>query len=122
MAIDHDAGTATRRRTVPAPVAAPAADRRARVRAVRAAGPRARRLPAINPDFLSPLNISNTLAFTVELGLIALAMTLLMTAGEFDLSVGSVFGFSPVVMWTLFNSGTAPLEVGVPRRHACWPR
>ena len=24
----------------------------------------------------------------------ALAMTLLMTAGEFDLSVGSVFGFS----------------------------
>ena len=30
---------------------------------------------AINPDFLSVLNISNTLAFTVELGLIALAMT-----------------------------------------------
>ncbi|MCB1486608.1 MAG: ABC transporter permease, partial [Bauldia sp.] len=40
---------------------------------------------AINPTFLSPLNISNTLVFTVELGLIALAMTLLMTAGEFDL-------------------------------------
>ena len=60
---------------------------------------------AINPDFLSPLNISNTLTFTVELGLIALAMTLLMTSGEFDLSVGSVFGFSPVLMWTLFNTG-----------------
>ena len=27
---------------------------------------------SINDDFLSPLNISNTLAFTVELGLIAL--------------------------------------------------
>jgi len=40
---------------------------------------------AINPAFLSPLNVSNTLTFTVELGLIALAMTLLMTAGEFDL-------------------------------------
>jgi simple sugar transport system permease protein len=66
---------------------------------------------AINPDFLSPLNISNTLAFTVELGLIALAMTLLMTSGEFDLSVGSVFGFAPVVMWTLFNSGATSLEV-----------
>ena len=50
---------------------------------------------AINPDFLSVLNISNTLTFTVELGLIALAMTLLMTAGEFDLSVGSLFGFAP---------------------------
>ena len=67
---------------------------------------------AINPDFLSPLNISNTLVFTVELGLIALAMTLLMTAGEFDLSVGAVFGFSPIVMWTLFNQGIVPLEVG----------
>lgn len=67
---------------------------------------------AINPDFLSPLNISNTLVFTVELGLIALAMTLLMTAGEFDLSVGAVFGFSPIVMWTLFNQGIVPLEIG----------
>jgi simple sugar transport system permease protein len=64
---------------------------------------------AINPNFLSPLNISNTLTFTVELGLIALAMTLLMTSGEFDLSVGSVFGFTPVLMWTLFNSGAASL-------------
>lgn len=65
----------------------------------------------INPSFLSPLNVSNTLTFSVELGLIALAMTLLMTSGEFDLSVGSVFGFSAVIMWTLFNSGTASLEV-----------
>jgi simple sugar transport system permease protein len=63
---------------------------------------------AINPDFLSPLNVSNLLTFTVELGLIALAMTLLMTSGEFDLSVGSVFGFSPVLMWTLFNQGVMP--------------
>jgi simple sugar transport system permease protein len=66
----------------------------------------------INPNFLSPQNVSNTLAFTVELGLIALAMTLLMTSGEFDLSVGSVFGFSPVLMWTLFNAGVTSLEVG----------
>lgn len=60
---------------------------------------------SINPAFLSALNIGNTLAFTVELGLIALAMTLLMTSGEFDLSVGSVFGFAPVIMWTLYNEG-----------------
>ena len=66
---------------------------------------------SINPDFLSPLNISNTLAFTVELGLIALAMTLLMTSGEFDLSVGSLFGFSPVLMWTLFNAGVVSLPL-----------
>lgn len=66
---------------------------------------------SINHDFLSPLNISNTLAFMVELGLIALAMTLLMTSGEFDLSVGSVFGFAPVLMWTLFNGDLTSLEV-----------
>jgi simple sugar transport system permease protein len=66
---------------------------------------------SINHDFLSPLNISNLLAFTVELGLIALAMTLLMTSGEFDLSVGSVFGFTPVVMWTLFNQNVVSMPV-----------
>ncbi len=66
---------------------------------------------SFNHDFLSEGNISNILAFTVELGLIALGMTLLMTSGEFDLSVGSVFGFAPVLMWTLLNSGEAPLDV-----------
>ena len=66
---------------------------------------------AINPQFISAGNIGNTLTFTVELGLIALPMTLLMTAGEFDLSVGSVFGFSAVMMWTLFNTGALPLEL-----------
>ncbi len=67
---------------------------------------------SLSHDFLSPLNISNTLDFTVELGMMALATTLLMTAGEFDLSVGSVFGFSAVVMWTLRNSGATSLAVG----------
>ena len=65
----------------------------------------------INPAFASWINIGNALTFTVELGLIALAMTLLMTAGEFDLSVGSVFGFSPVVMWALFNAGAMSLPL-----------
>ncbi len=66
---------------------------------------------AINPAFLSLANVGNLLAFTVELGMIALAMTLLMTSGEFDLSVGSVFGFSAVIMWTLFNAGVMPLPL-----------
>lgn len=66
----------------------------------------------INPAFLSARNVGNILAFTVELGLIALAMTLLMTSGEFDLSVGSLFGFCPVLMWTLFNTGLASIELG----------
>lgn len=65
-----------------------------------------------SPAFLSAGNISNLLAFTPELGMITLGMTLLMTAGEFDLSVGSVFGFAPIIMWTFYNAHIAPLEVG----------
>src|SRR6201981_2653988 len=65
-----------------------------------------------SPAFLSAGNISNSLAFTPELGMIALGMTLLMISGEFDLSVGSVFGFAPIVMWTLYNTRTTSLEVG----------
>jgi simple sugar transport system permease protein len=65
-----------------------------------------------SPAFLSASNISNVLAFTPELGMITLGMTLLMTAGEFDLSVGSVFGFAPIMMWTFYNTHTTSLEVG----------
>jgi simple sugar transport system permease protein len=63
-------------------------------------------------QFLSAGNISNVLAFVPELGMIALAMTLLMIAGEFDLSVGSVFGFAPILMWTFYNQKVTSLELG----------
>ena len=65
-----------------------------------------------SPAFLSPENITNLLAFTPELGMITLGMTLLMTSGEFDLSVGSVFGFAPIIMWTLYNTHVTSLEIG----------
>ena len=58
-----------------------------------------------NRNFLSPLNISNMLAFLPELGIIALGMTLLMTAGEFDLSVGAVFALGPVIVMLLAQAG-----------------
>ncbi|MCP4396300.1 MAG: ABC transporter permease [bacterium] len=67
----------------------------------------------MKPAFLSPLNISNMLAYMPELGIIALGMTFLLTAGEFDLSVGSVFGFCPVLMFTLYNKAGLPIEIGV---------
>ncbi len=63
-----------------------------------------------SPPFLSQANISNFFNFLPEIGIITLGMTLLMTAGEFDLSVGAVFGFTPIVMWTLFNKGNVPFE------------
>ena len=64
-----------------------------------------------NPNFLSPLNISNMMAFLPELGIMALAMTLLLTAGEFDLSVGAVFALGPVIVMLLAQ--TAGVDIGV---------
>lgn len=61
-----------------------------------------------NPAFLSARNVSNILAFLPELGILALPMTLLLTAGEFDLSVGAVFALCPVMMALLMqNAGVA---------------
>ncbi len=61
------------------------------------------------PAFLSPLNISNMMAFLPELGIIALGMTLLLTAGEFDLSVGATFALGPVIVMLLAQSGVVDI-------------
>jgi simple sugar transport system permease protein len=52
-------------------------------------------------------------AFIPEFGIIALGMTLLLTAGIFDLSVGSVFGFVPLVMYTLVNTAGVTPELAI---------
>ena len=57
------------------------------------------------PNFYSPRNVSNMLAYMPELGIIALGMCLLLTAGEFDLSVGAVFGFVPCIVMISAQSG-----------------
>ena len=62
------------------------------------------------PSFLSTMNLSNMLQYVPELGIMALGMTLLLTAGELDLSVGAVFGFAPVIMYILFNRHVMPFE------------
>jgi simple sugar transport system permease protein len=66
-----------------------------------------------NDKFLSPLNVSNLLAFRPELGIIALAMTLLLTAGEFDLAVGAVFAFGPVVVMLLAQNAGVDLGLAL---------
>ena len=66
-----------------------------------------------NDKFLSPLNISNILAFLPELGIVALAMTLLLTAGEFDLAVGAVFAFGPVVVMLLAQNAGVDLGLAL---------
>lgn len=62
-----------------------------------------------NPAFLTALNLSGMLAYAPELGLVALGMTLLLTAGQFDLSVGSVFGAIPLLVFVLVNDLAIPL-------------
>lgn len=51
-----------------------------------------------NGQFLSQENLFVMLKTMPELGLIAIGMTLLIIAGEFDLSVGSTFALSPFIM------------------------
>jgi ribose/xylose/arabinose/galactoside ABC-type transport system permease subunit len=51
--------------------------------------------------FLTPYNIFNILRQTAELGIIAMAMTVLIVAGEFDLSVGAIYAVTGVVTGVL---------------------
>src|SRR5262245_6707644 len=63
----------------------------------------------VAPNFLSPTAIVAILAIAAEIGIVALGVTLLMTAGEFDLSVGSVLGLSALTVPLLMNAGLPAL-------------
>ncbi|ABM59152.1 inner-membrane translocator [Verminephrobacter eiseniae EF01-2] len=65
-----------------------------------------------NASFFSALNLTNLLSILPELGIIALAMTLLLTTGEFDLSVGAVFALAPILLLLMVQSGV-PLPVAL---------
>jgi ribose/xylose/arabinose/galactoside ABC-type transport system permease subunit len=56
---------------------------------------------ALTPVFLTPYNIFNVLRQTAELGIIAMAMTVLIVSGEFDLSVGAIYAVAGVVTGVL---------------------
>ena len=59
----------------------------------------------IAPDFLSKENITVILETAPELGIVAAGITVLMICGEFDLSVGSVFGLAPIFTASVMNWG-----------------
>jgi simple sugar transport system permease protein len=48
--------------------------------------------------FTTRIALSGLLSITAELGIVAMAVTLLMIAGHFDLSVGSVLGFASFIV------------------------
>jgi rhamnose transport system permease protein len=63
--------------------------------------------------FGNALNISFLLGNTTTIAIVALPMTLLVAAGEVDLSVGSMAGLSGAVMGALWNAGWA-IQVIIP--------
>lgn len=70
----------------------------------------------LSDKFLQPQSIASILVRTAELGIVATGIAFLMIAGEFDLSVSSVFAFVPVVGALLMQQGLvfpAILVIGV---------
>ena len=54
---------------------------------------------------LSYDNLRGVLGLLPEMGMVAIGVTILMIAGEFDISVGSVFALAPMVMAITNNRG-----------------
>lgn len=59
----------------------------------------------ISENFLTWRNFISIFTMSSELGIIAIGICFLMIAGEFDLSVGSVFAVAPMIAAKLANSG-----------------
>ena len=56
----------------------------------------------LSPQFLTPASAGSILASAVQFGVVGLGVTVLMIAGEFDLSVASVYSLCPLVMASLW--------------------
>lgn len=68
----------------------------------------------MNPNFLSGANITNVLARSAFIGIIAVGMTFVITAGGLDLSVGSMAAFIAGLMILVMNAALPTMGVGVP--------
>lgn len=68
----------------------------------------------MNPQFLGWDNISNVLARSAFIGIIAVGMTFVITAGGLDLSVGSMAAFIAGLMILVMNAILPSMGAGVP--------
>ncbi|WP_372840501.1 ABC transporter permease [Phaeovulum sp.] len=66
----------------------------------------------LNPDFLAARNITNVLSRSAFIGIIAVGMTFVITAGGLDLSVGSMTAFIAGLMILLMNALIPALGAG----------
>src|SRR5258708_1031161 len=64
-------------------------------------------------NFLSASNAFEITRLSVEIGLLALALTPIIIAGGIDLSVGSMMGLSAVVMGGLWRDAHLPMSVAI---------
>jgi rhamnose transport system substrate-binding protein len=64
---------------------------------------------AIGENFFTLANFFEVVRLSVELGLLALALTPIMITGGIDLSVGSIMGLSAVVFGVLWRDGGWPV-------------
>ncbi len=70
-------------------------------------------LTAGGSGLFSVLGITNFLQVSAQLGILAAAVALLMIGGEFDLSLGSMIGFSGIVIGLCVTEFGLPLWVGI---------
>jgi simple sugar transport system permease protein len=63
--------------------------------------------------FLTRTNLTGMLSISAELGIVAMGVTLLMVSGHFDLSVGSVLGFSSFFVAYLMVTHELPAGLAV---------
>ena len=63
----------------------------------------------IGTNFLTLANAFEVLRLSVEIGLLAVALTPVITSGGIDLSVGSLMGLSAVVFGKLWRDGGLPI-------------
>ncbi|AZQ69589.1 ABC transporter permease [Silicimonas algicola] len=68
----------------------------------------------LNPNFVSAANITNVLARSAFIGIIAVGMTFVITAGGLDLSVGSMAAFIAGLMILVMNWALPTLGIGIP--------
>jgi simple sugar transport system permease protein len=64
-------------------------------------------------NFLTTESLATTLTLSAELGIVAMAVTLLMISGEFDLSVGSVLGVSSLLVPYSMTEYSLPVGLAV---------
>ena len=67
----------------------------------------------LKPTLLGPAHVGAMLRGMSFVGLVAIGMTLLMIAGEIDLSVGSVAGLCAIVSAWLMKNGGCPVPAAV---------